>query len=318
MKRFKNILFVNVKPDDKAAFERAVTLAVRNQATLTVVEVLETLPPEERMLINSRHNVDLMEIAAQKSSKHLESLIAPLESEGLRVDSKVLLGTPFLEIIREVLRKEHDLVIKAAEGKSQTNHMLFGSTAMHLMRKCPCPVWVIKPNRRERQARILAAVDPAPSDSERQGLNTKIMELATSLAELEGSELHIVHCWRQPYEGRLKMFEKMFDELARDTVDKIISDTRNEHKMWLTAFLEEFALENLNHKLHLLKGEPGLVIPRLAWNKRIELIVMGTVCRTGIAGFFIGNTAEKVLSQVDCSVLTVKPDGFVTPVRLDE
>jgi nucleotide-binding universal stress UspA family protein len=318
MKRFKSILFVNGKPDDKAAFERAATLAVRNQAALTVVEVLETLPRDERMLINAKHNVDLMEIAAQKSSKHLESLIAPLESEGLRVDSKVLLGTPFLEIVREVLRKEHDLVIKAAEGKSQTNHMLFGSTAMHLMRKCPCPVWVIKPNRRERHARILAAVDPAPSDSERQGLNTKIMELATSLAELEGSELHIVHCWRQPYEGRLKMFEKMFDELARDTVDKIISDTRNEHKMWLTAFLEEFELEHLNHRLHLLKGEPGLVIPRLAWEKRIELIVMGTVCRTGIAGFFIGNTAEKVLSQVDCSVLTVKPDGFVTPVRLDE
>jgi len=41
---------------------------------------------------------------------------------------------------------------------------------------------------------------------------------------------------------------------------------------------------------------------------------MGTVCRTGVAGLFIGNTAEKVLRQVDCSLLTVKPEGFVTPV----
>ncbi|MDJ0891306.1 MAG: universal stress protein, partial [Gammaproteobacteria bacterium] len=41
-----------------------------------------------------------------------------------------------------------------------------------------------------------------------------------------------------------------------------------------------------------------------------------TVGRTGIPGFFIGNTAENLLSQVECSVLTVKPSGFVTPVEL--
>jgi nucleotide-binding universal stress UspA family protein len=46
----------------------------------------------------------------------------------------------------------------------------------------------------------------------------------------------------------------------------------------------------------------------------IDLLVMGTVCRTGISGFLIGNTAEEVLNQIDCSVLTVKPEGFVTPV----
>jgi nucleotide-binding universal stress UspA family protein len=41
---------------------------------------------------------------------------------------------------------------------------------------------------------------------------------------------------------------------------------------------------------------------------------MGTVCRTGIPGLIIGNTAERVLDVVDCSVLTVKPEGFVSPV----
>ena len=53
-------------------------------------------------------------------------------------------------------------------------------------------------------------------------------------------------------------------------------------------------------------------------DKDIDLLVMGTVCRTGIAGFLIGNTAEEVLNQVGCSVLTLKPEGFVTPVTLDE
>jgi hypothetical protein len=46
-----------------------------------------------------------------------------------------------------------------------------------------------------------------------------------------------------------------------------------------------------------------------------DLLVMGTVCRTGAAGFLIGNTAETVLSDVTCSVLAMKPAGFVTPVE---
>ena len=42
---------------------------------------------------------------------------------------------------------------------------------------------------------------------------------------------------------------------------------------------------------------------------------MGTVGRTGVQGFFIGNTAEEILNQVECSVLAVKPPGFESPVK---
>jgi universal stress protein E len=44
---------------------------------------------------------------------------------------------------------------------------------------------------------------------------------------------------------------------------------------------------------------------------------MGIVSRAGIAGLLIGNTAEIVLQKVDCSMLTVKLEGFVTPVKPD-
>jgi nucleotide-binding universal stress UspA family protein len=42
------------------------------------------------------------------------------------------------------------------------------------------------------------------------------------------------------------------------------------------------------------------------------------VARTGVRGFFIGNTAETILEQIDCSVLAIKPPGFVTPVALED
>jgi len=62
------------------------------------------------------------------------------------------------------------------------------------------------------------------------------------------------------------------------------------------------------------EGDAAEAIQRLVRKLEIDLLVMGTVCRTGIPGFLIGNTAERVLDVVDCSVLVVKPVGFVSPV----
>lgn len=314
MKRFKNILLVaDGRIDTKTPLQRAVILARENDALLTVVEVLWELPRNMQMAITSIDIAHLKEIAIQERSKNLETLVAPIRREGVNVNCKVLYGTPFLEIIREVLRNGHDLVILRPEGRGRLREILFGSTTMHLMRKCPCPVWVIKPTRRKKYARILAAVDPVPFHDERDALNKKIMEMATSLAEMEASQLHVIHCWERPLESHVIGHSG----LVRREFDRLVREIRKHHKTWLKGFLDEFNLDVLNHQVHLVTGDPGKQIPEMAKKKRIELIVMGTVCRTGVAGFFIGNTAERVLSEVDCSVLTVKPDGFVSPVTLE-
>jgi hypothetical protein len=44
---------------------------------------------------------------------------------------------------------------------------------------------------------------------------------------------------------------------------------------------------------------------------------MGTIARTGIPGVFVGNTAEKLLPHLPCSVLAIKPASFKSPVTLD-
>lgn len=183
---------------------------------------------------------------------------------------------------------------------------------MHLMRKCPCPVWVMKPTQRRRYKRVLAAVDPVPSDEQHNSLNVNIMELATSLARVEGSELHVIHTW-VPASERIC---GLGNRLTPDEAAQIAGDSRRAHEAWFGGLLEKFALGDLRVQLHLLKGEASELIPALAQKKHIDVIVMGTVCRTGVPELFIGNTAEKVLRQVNCSVLTVKPDGFVTPVAL--
>jgi len=315
MQRFKNILLVyDGTEEGKSTLDRAVNLVTRNQARLTIIDVIDGIPQDYQMLIAAQHPQEIMEFVVKKQKERLEQYIVPLLEAGLKVTTKVLVGKEFIEIIREVLRNNHDLVIKTARGKGGVRDILFGSTAMHLMRKCPCPVLVMKPGRSRRYYRILAAVDVTPAEAKVNTLNAKIMDLATSLTHLDQSELHIIHAWNIPYESLLK---ESADKSPRE-IEKWENKTRKLPKKYLDDFLKKYTLEKVRHQVHLLKGRASELIPELAQKKRINLLVMGTLCRTGIPGFFIGNTAEKVLHRVNCSVLTVKPEGFITPVTLDE
>ncbi|MFC2030565.1 universal stress protein [Chloroflexota bacterium] len=125
----------------------------------------------------------IRERIVEEERQRLDRWVDLIQRSGVQVSGKMLYGTPFLEIIREVLRNKHDLLMITAEGRGGLKEMLFGSTAMHLMRKCPCPVWVVRHTQPAQYTRILAAVDPAPLEEEHFAVNVKIMDLATSPAQ---------------------------------------------------------------------------------------------------------------------------------------
>lgn len=303
MQGFKKILFVNDPTNRIQALQRALRLACSNEARLTIASVSEAFPSSLADIKKS-----LLRIKAEE----IQSLLEQVPIEGLDIETRHLIGTPFIEIIKEISRAGHDLLIKPAEGRGGVSGMLFGSTDLHLMRKCPCPVWVIKPAKRKKYARILAAVDPDPGEKANAELNTLILDLAISLAQREGGKLYIVHAWSMPYEPALRSGRTYLPQFE---VDRMVRDTRRMHEKWLGELLTHYDLQDMAAKVRLRKGAPADVIPAFAGKKRVELIVMGTVARTGIPGLFIGNTAEKTLTQVDCSVLAVKPKAFSTPVE---
>ncbi len=313
MKRFKNILLVDDPMTEcHGALQRAETLTRNNKAQLTVLTVLNEIPRDIRVIIGSQTAAEVRREVIRNREDQLEELIAHMRKERMRVSTRVLVGKPFVEIIREALKNEHDLVIIASEGKEGVfREVLFGRTTMHLMRKCPCPVWVIKPTQIAHQyKRILAAVDPDPSDKEKSDLNDKIMEIASSLAHTEKSELHVVHVWGDPDEIVL-----WSHNLSKD-VSGLARDTFNLHKERLDGLLRKHTPDIVGEHIHLKRGDPGRAINGTAKEIGAELIIMGTVCRTGVDGYFIGNTAEKVLNHVDCSVIAIKPDGFISPVSM--
>ena len=66
---------------------------------------------------------------------------------------------------------------------------------------------------------------------------------------------------------------------------------------------------------HVRVGTPFLEIVRYAKETGIDLIVIGTHGRSGLAHVLLGSTAEKVVRKSPCPVLTVRPEGhdFVMP-----
>jgi nucleotide-binding universal stress UspA family protein len=304
MRRFKNMLYVHDQDgDSRSALARAVRLARSNDAQLTLLSTSEAVP---------RAPDGFAEALVGKRDDQLQSLLAGLDGTGLRTRSLHLTGKPFLEIIRQVIRGGHDLLIKPAGGTGNFSSALFGSTDWHLLRKCPCPVWIVKASNKKKYARIVAAIDPDPAEVANAELNGMILDLATSLARAEGSELHVVHAWKLTYENALRHGRS---GMPKREIDRLVRGTRKTHKRWMEALLARHDLQGVYARLHLVKGDPGDVIPQLARKKRAQLVIMGTVARTGIPGLLIGNTAEKILAAVDCSVLALKPAAFVTPVE---
>jgi len=219
-----------------------------------------------------------------------------------------------------VLRGKHDLVIKCVDSTGSFKDTLFGSTDMHLMRKCPCPVWIIKSTEHEKHRRIMAAVDQDPEDTVKDVLNRQILEMSTSLAVAEFSELHIVHAWSFYGESHFRSPRIPISEVE---VDAMVAEEASERRRWLRNLVKTYgakanhgAVDYVGPQLHVIKGDAKHVVPEAAHNLDVDLIIMGTVARAGVPGFFMGNTAESILNQIDCSVLTIKPPGFVSPVSL--
>ncbi len=319
MRRFKNILLVcdeHGAHDD--TIDRALILAKKNDAQVTVAGVIDAAPGELARLYGALPGARAHDIESEVIEFHrarLAQLAAPLRAAGITTTEILLQGIPFVEIIRKVVADGHDLVIKGAAGEFEGRSLVFASTDLHLLRKCPSPVWLIKHGARRRSARILAAVEPDPRDKKRDQLNTLIMELATSLSLLEDSELHMTHVWN--LEGEDTLRQRGFARVSKAEVDLLVEARRRRSEEMLQELSSRFPNGQERRQVHLLKGTAGEAIPRLAAEKQVDLIVMGTVGRTGISGLIIGNTAEAILNQVDCSVLAVKPTGFETPVRLD-
>ena len=316
MPQFTNVLVMLDNPSrSSTVLPRAVDIVRRHGGTLTIAHAFEGYAHDAMGTSTELDAAELEQREYEARLAMLEHLALEPRAAGLDVRTRVMIGSPFLEVTREVLRQGHDLVMKETSPARSGRSRFFTSQEMHLLRKCPAPVWLMKAARSPRIRVIVAAIDPAPFDDERQELNRRVVALAMEVAAGEGATLHVGHAWRLRNEESFHLLRR---SLTEEHVQHLVDDERQRRIALIEEIMRPHRGGTVAIVVDLLKGEPSRVLPPLTRSVRADLLVMGTVARSGIAGLIIGNTAENVLDDVTCSVLAVKPRGFVSPVRLSQ
>jgi nucleotide-binding universal stress UspA family protein len=299
---FRNVL---VYTDGRPACERALTagaaVARQGGGKLTVLHVVEPPLPVPKL------DAAIAQALESSQLEELDRLRSLAQTMGVEARCEARKGRPFVEIIRACQREGSHLVVKAARGRGRLGWPLLGSTALHLVRKCPAPVWLVGEDGEPLPRRVMALLASDPASEERQALDRRVLEVACSLAEATGAELSVGAAWEAPGESLLR--RRVPEEKLREYVE----NARRQAEEGLGRALEPFGASVNPARVHLVRGLPYVELVGLA-AQRADLAVVGTAPSSGGAAFLIREEAEEVVNRLETAIVAVKPEGFVSPV----
>jgi nucleotide-binding universal stress UspA family protein len=310
MQRFQNILVAtDTRLPKHPIVDEAAEVARRSGASLTIVDVVPALPWIARLTMEDPDHV--ASLMMHEKAVKLEDLATPIRQRGVPVNTKVLVGKSSLEIIREVIRGNHDLVLGVAKAMSSRRQGFFGATAIELLRKCPCAVWLVCPDASPRIKHVLACVNTNDEGEVTNELAESVFEISRSISHQHGADFSLVQAWSIDAERSLRkrMSDEEFEQLQRTR----LAVTRKR----LDRFLAAHPGDLLAKQVHLIKGESSQSIQQVAVECRADLVVLGSDACSSTAGWILGNTTEHVLEVLECSILALKPAGFVSPVQAE-
>ena len=229
----------------------------------------------------------------------IEALAKECSQTGVSIKIHYSLDRPWLGLTERTLASESELVIVGKHDASKPRGL--GINTVNLLRNCPAPVWVVDPHTDQLGKCILAATDLST-------VGERVTQMAAYLAAESASELHIVHAWQRGMADQLRRGREADEEASARIAAK-----ESEIVERILAGLKETE-ERIQPKLHIGCTSPERAIEEGLTALKPELVVMGTLSRSGISGLLIGNTAERLVGSIPCSLLTIKPAGFVSPV----
>jgi universal stress protein E len=237
----------------------------------------------------------------------LESLARRLRDSGLKVNATAEWDFPVYEaIVRRARRVKADLIVAECHAGKRRAPWLLHVTDWELLRTSPMPVLLVKNAREYSRPVILAAVDPSHVFAKPVALDDVILRAASRFSSALQGSLHAVHAY-SPATITVAPVAAAEATLVLDALPEIEARARKGFEQTLRGRIPR-------SRQHLVADVAVDAIPSVALEAGAALVVMGAVSRSGLKRLFIGNTAERVLSALDCDVLVVKPRRFVTHV----
>ncbi|WP_076420978.1 universal stress protein UspE [Colwellia sp. UCD-KL20] len=306
MKKYQNILTViDPTTDDQKALKRSIELAQHTKATITAFLSIFDFSYEMTTMLSSDERESMRQTVIDDRHQWLNNIIEQLDTESLTINTKVVWhNRPFEAVINEVLEHNHDIVIKGTHEHDKLKSVIFTPTDWHILRKCPCPVLLVKDHLWPENGNILAAINVGSDEEEHLSLNHKITSQASDLAKTINANVHIVNSYPgTPVNITIEIPEFNAVEY-NNTMLKHHQDAMKEH-------CERYQIAKEN--TYVKEGLPEDVIEEVANQIDAELVILGTIGRTGLSATLIGNTAEHVIDRLNCDVLALKPNGYKSP-----
>lgn len=310
MEKYQKILaVVDPTTEDQKALKRAAELARKTGASITAFLTIYDFSYEMTTMLSSDEREAMRQSVINDRKQWLQEIINTLSFDNLTVDCQVIWhNRPFEQIITQVLTNDYDIVIKGTHQHDKLKSVIFTPTDWHILRKCPCPVLLVKEHLWPKDGNILAALNIGSDDKEHNSLNDKITTEAKQLAKVMDANVHLVNSFPgTPVNIAIEIPEFNANEY-NDTMQKHHNTAMNEHAKAFNVSAEQ---------THIREGLPEDVIQRVADDIDAELVILGTIGRTGLSAALIGNTAEHVIDKLNCDVLALKPDGYETPFIID-
>ncbi|WP_028115459.1 universal stress protein UspE [Ferrimonas senticii] len=310
MSAYNHILVViDPSRETQPALTRVTQLCQAKEAQITLFMSIYDFSYEMTSMLSSEDRETLRSGVVKQRQLWLESLAQPLRQDGYAINIELAWhNRPFESIIKYALGHQVDLIVKASKLHDKLKSVIFTPTDWSLMRKAPVPVMLVKEQQWPTPAKILVAVNVGSEDDAHLTLNDELVRSAKTVASVNNAEIHLVNGYPgTPVNIAVELPD--FDATAYNNTLKTHHQTRI-HEL---AARHQLAEQNC----HVAEGMPEDVIPDVAEDLNAEMVVIGTIGRTGLSAALIGNTAEHIIDSLNCDLMAVKPEDFVSPVTLD-
>jgi len=305
MMEYKNLLvMVDPTKTEQSSLRRAVFLARSYGAKISVLLCVYDLSYEMTSMLSQEERDGMRKVVIEQHQQWLNEVVA--QYSDIDMDTSVVWhNRPFEAAIKQVQNNNHDLLIKATHHHDKFKSVIFTPTDWHLLRKSPCDVLLVKEHDWPTDGTIVTAINAVSEDDDHINLNNKVLQHASDMAKVINAKVKVVNAYPgTPVNIAIEIPE--FNSAA-------YNDSVKQHHIDKTHLLAQQFQIKPEHCI-IDEGLAEDVIPRISISLDAELVIIGTIGRTGLSAAFIGNTAEHVIDGINCDLLAVKPDGFQCPV----
>ncbi|MEM9600005.1 MAG: universal stress protein, partial [Pseudomonadota bacterium] len=143
MRLFSNVLYIVGDGDPAPGLARTIDMMRESGSTLTLVSIVETMVSGSSSGPFHDELAEAFNALRHKRLDHLKDVAAGVP-DGIEAICEVMDGRAYMEVIKRVQLYGHDLVVANVSEESGPANRLFVSEEMQLLRKCPCPLLLLK------------------------------------------------------------------------------------------------------------------------------------------------------------------------------